>query len=369
MNIRIIFYVLIVICFYIIGCVTNEVFIDPEGYIDKDIFNSVVNRLYKEIDDLEKEIRFVKEELKEKLKEELKEELIILKSRIGDLEKLVNSITENFNNNLSQKGPLKKEDIVTIKKETNVIKKAIKKIKRNLKEKDSDFKDVNSWWKGLPPTWRELFTKIYQGYPNNDTFIKNDLIRDEKEKLFHRRRFEFIGDKLTKNKKLTNLRGLRNIPNLNFIDVTFNNLESDDLNAIIKLSSLKELRIGQNTLTNLNPLNDSNLPNLESLYLNNNNITSILPLKSLKSLKVLDCKNNKIKSLNGIESLIGLNYLYCANNPITNIDALVTLIRNPLSKITYVQIPRNKSFSRILNQLDKVKNNKVKIRYLPFNED
>lgn len=103
------------------------------------------------------------------------------------------------------------------------------------------------------------------------------------------------------------------------------------LNGVTKLSFENSLNI-----TDLSPLNGSNLTKLKQLYLKNNKITDITPLATagLTSLEELYLEDNQITNLTGIENILSLKYLSFQNSGDTG-NAITSLA--PLSKLVNLQ--------------------------------
>jgi chitodextrinase len=90
----------------------------------------------------------------------------------------------------------------------------------------------------------------------------------------------------------------------------------ESLEGIELLTSLWYLDLSDNALTDEDLEALSALPNLSSLYLANNAITSLEPLGDLPSLRWLDVSGNAITDLTGIDALDGLEWLDLSGNPI-----------------------------------------------------
>ncbi|CAL6097929.1 leucine-rich_repeat domain-containing protein [Hexamita inflata] len=92
---------------------------------------------------------------------------------------------------------------------------------------------------------------------------------------------------------------------------------------LYNLTSLISLELNDNFLTNLHPI--SSLKNLQVLLLDNNNITEIYPLRNLTSLYKLNLKNNRITDLYCLKNLIHLRSLCLNKNRVINIQPLLQL--------------------------------------------
>lgn len=104
-----------------------------------------------------------------------------------------------------------------------------------------------------------------------------------------------------------------------------------------------------------NSLLISGCPNLNTLYLNNNCITSLNPLDSLEGCTEdleIYITDNQLVTLSGIENLTQLVTLDIQNNPgITNIQPIIDLASKTESKLTTVNI---RNCSGILNNPDNI---------------
>ncbi|CAL6040653.1 Leucine_Rich Repeat domain protein [Hexamita inflata] len=153
-----------------------------------------------------------------------------------------------------------------------------------------------------------------------------------------------------------------NIKNLTGIDqnqtlVTLylsNNL-LQDLNPLRSMKSLELIQINGNKIMDITPLNQ--LTNLTQLYLNNNSIVDLNQINDLRCLEILSISHNKITSLYGIQKL-NLRELYADGNQITDLHGIqyqnnlksLYLNSNQISdlsplvkchKLQYIQIKNN----------------------------
>ncbi|CAL5985156.1 leucine-rich_repeat domain-containing protein [Hexamita inflata] len=133
-----------------------------------------------------------------------------------------------------------------------------------------------------------------------------------------------------------------------------------DLNPLKNLKSLELIQINSNKIRDITPLNQ--LTNLTQLYLNNNSIIDLHQIKDLRCLEILSINHNKITSFYGIQKL-NLRELYADDNQITDLHGiqyqnnlkLLYLNSNQISdlsplvkchKLFYIQI-RNNMITRI----------------------
>jgi DNA-binding XRE family transcriptional regulator len=88
------------------------------------------------------------------------------------------------------------------------------------------------------------------------------------------------------------------------------------LKGLDKLVNLEMLFCHNNQLTELNL---SSLFNLKEVYCYINNITEIKGLESLVNLRLLNCNDNKLKQLRDIDKLESLLELYCSYNQLSEL--------------------------------------------------
>ena len=113
-----------------------------------------------------------------------------------------------------------------------------------------------------------------------------------------------------------------------------------DLSPLSDLTNLRSLYLGNNDISNITPL--SNLTNLTTLNLNDNFVSDITPLSNLINLTTLDLGNNDISDITLLSNLINLTTLDLGNNDISDITLLSNLINltnlalgnNDISNIT-----------------------------------
>lgn len=83
-----------------------------------------------------------------------------------------------------------------------------------------------------------------------------------------------------------------------------------------KLSSLRELDLSRNQISDITPL--TSLTNLTFLDLSDNRISDITPLKSLTNLTLLNLNANQISNITPLTSLTNLKQFHVWDNPIAN---------------------------------------------------
>ncbi|MEG3960621.1 leucine-rich repeat domain-containing protein, partial [Microcoleus sp. herbarium2] len=108
------------------------------------------------------------------------------------------------------------------------------------------------------------------------------------------------------------------------VEVLLQKAETTECDAAnLKLSSLTELGLGDNQISDIKPL--ESLTNLTSLSLSDNQISDIKPLASLTNLTKLYLYNNQISDIKPLESLTNLTSLYLEKNQISDIKPLESL--------------------------------------------
>lgn len=92
------------------------------------------------------------------------------------------------------------------------------------------------------------------------------------------------------------------------------------LEPIGTLRNLQVLSLRNNQIISLEPL--KGMPSLVELYCNNNRINTLEPIEVLNNLIVLDCSNNQLSSLRPLENLKKISKINCSNNQIENLSPL-----------------------------------------------
>jgi len=184
----------------------------------------------------------------------------------------------------------------------------------NLKTRSTKIVDKKSSF-NLLKYLKYINSELYNNFTVNDLYKENNgsflfWLKDN----YPEDEWDNIKEIKVPYKQFTNLNGIENLKNLNFLNCSNNQLTN--LNSIENLKNLKFLNCSNNQLTNLNL---DNLINLEYLSCFNNQFTN-LNLDNLTNLKKLYCYHNNITSLKGIENLTNLEHLYCSNNQLTKLN-------------------------------------------------
>jgi len=83
-----------------------------------------------------------------------------------------------------------------------------------------------------------------------------------------------------------------------------------------KLSSLTELNLGGNQISDIKPL--QGMANLTSLFLGSNKISDIKPLQGMTNLTSLSLGDNKISDIKPLQGMTKLTWLFLSGNPIAS---------------------------------------------------
>lgn len=120
-----------------------------------------------------------------------------------------------------------------------------------------------------------------------------------------------------------NYGALVRITNTEVLDLS-NNKNISDLEPLIKLSKLKELRISNTNINSLIPIR--NLTRLEILAVDNTPIGSLEPLKYSTNLKELYCFNTPIQSLEPLKIFGKLEKLHSYKTKVDSLDPISGLV-------------------------------------------
>lgn len=132
-------------------------------------------------------------------------------------------------------------------------------------------------------------------------------------------------------------------------------------NIKIKILNLQKKKI--DSFSNL--IGIENLPDLEALYLDDNQLSEIQMIPNLKNLKLLSLKNNKIHEIKNLEGFPNLKVLHLTSNKITEINNLECLQNLEFLYLNNNQITEIKNLENLkhlfllnlnTNQITEVKN-------------
>lgn len=117
--------------------------------------------------------------------------------------------------------------------------------------------------------------------------------------------------------------GLAQIPQLRYLDLSFNKL--GDLEFLAGAPALSYLGLVDVGVADITPLAD--ITTLESLFLTQNNITGLAPLAGLTALVSLSVDDNLVASVAPLAGLTALEELRLSNNAIVDVAPLTALTK------------------------------------------
>lgn len=119
---------------------------------------------------------------------------------------------------------------------------------------------------------------------------------------------------------LSTIAGLENAENLTYLDLSSNTVRN--LEAVATMTSLKELNLRHNAVTNMDISLDqlSGLSQLEKLDISYNTVSDLRALSSCVKLTWLDASNNMIAMLDGLDNLSLLTHLAVDHNLLTDVS-------------------------------------------------
>lgn len=171
--------------------------------------------------------------------------------------------------------------------------------------------EKKAWWNNLEEQWQKAFNAaFFQKGETTDT--PNE---DEFNDLFTSPTFRAVGPRgMYPNItfELTNLSGIHQLTNLEYLIVTHCALEN--VNGIEHLTKLNSLFCNSNKVTDIRAVHY--IGNLTQLYCNANQLTSLLPLRSLTQLETIYCNYNQLQNFHGITQAHkeNLKDFYCLPN-------------------------------------------------------
>ncbi len=122
--------------------------------------------------------------------------------------------------------------------------------------------------------------------------------------------------------------GIRNLTGLEYAtdlkEIRLGNNRISDVSPLKNLINLTWLSINGNRISDVFPL--KNLTNLTYLHIGYNQIPDVAPLKDLAKLTFLELDENKISDVTPLKNLTNLTELYLDDNEITDVSALENLI-------------------------------------------
>jgi hypothetical protein len=151
-----------------------------------------------------------------------------------------------------------------------------------------------SWWNSLSDTWKRAFNETILKRSTTDCPGEQDLFF-----IYQCQTLRLAGPTApypSMTFELEDLSGLKGLPNVSIVIVTFHKLVS--LEELSGLKQITSLFLHNNQITSLKGIED--LENLGEIYFNVNEVTSLLPLSTLTNLHTIYCNYNRLTSFEGI---------------------------------------------------------------------
>lgn len=121
------------------------------------------------------------------------------------------------------------------------------------------------------------------------------------------------------------LKHLKSLDNLVFLDLALNNLTYIPANAFDNMRNLHELVLDENKIVEIDKDAFKGLDNLANLLIEENNISNIDCIRGLPKLEALFMRYNNISDISPISSLSTLNDLWAGYNRISDVTPLANL--------------------------------------------
>lgn len=134
-------------------------------------------------------------------------------------------------------------------------------------------------------------------------------------------------------------------PNLWSVNLRNNQITS--LQVFENTPELQELYLSENQIENLEPL--KRLPKLSYLSLDGNLISDINPLECLTSLEFLELNKNQINDISPLQSLTKLQELYLNENQITDVSPLENLTELRILELGNNQLKNIQTLKKLVN--------------------
>ena len=125
------------------------------------------------------------------------------------------------------------------------------------------------------------------------------------------------------NCSITDIQFIENLPNLNYLDLDKNNIKV--ISPLQKLTKLKQINFSYNSTKGTEFESLANLTNLEEVRFCGNGINNINWLEKLSNIKTLDLFNNQIQNIEPLKKLKKLVRLNLSYNDISDIGILKNL--------------------------------------------
>jgi len=130
------------------------------------------------------------------------------------------------------------------------------------------------------------------------------------------------------------IKGITYSTSLTELDLSSQNLTNSDIEPLRHMTNLTKLFLGFNQISNISPI--SGLTSLETLFLWHNQISDISALSRLTNLTQLALNNNQISNINALSGLNNLTWLRMDFNQISDVSPL-----SGLTKLTQIFLDAN----------------------------
>lgn len=153
---------------------------------------------------------------------------------------------------------------------------------------------ATTWWYGLSEAWKQAFNEVALRRSSTEP-LGDEMLQT----VFNAANHRFAGPTApypNMTIEMEDMTGLLGLPNTEVVVVTFH-----------KLTHIREAAA---------------FKNLRSLFVYNNQITSLEGVEGLTGLQELYCNVNQIDSLKPLEGLTNLHSLYCNYNLLSNLDGI-----------------------------------------------
>ncbi len=175
--------------------------------------------------------------------------------------------------------------------------------------------ELREWWFSLPDVWKLL----------TERYIKNsdEPSREELQLIANLRTLDLsdFPDMTDQSMKIESLDHLRKLIFLR--ELKFNNTRVTSLVPLRDIKTLEVLICPENPIESLEPVGE--LRKLTELDIQNTPLKNLEFLAPLENLKILRCSGTQIKSLKGVEFLKNLEYLDCFNTGIKTLSQIEDL--------------------------------------------
>ena len=159
---------------------------------------------------------------------------------------------------------------------------------------EAQITQANTWWDGLSDAWKQAFNEVALRRSSTEPLGEEMLMT-----VFTSPNHRFAGPTAP-------------FPNMSF--------ELDDISGLVGLPNMELAVVIHHKLKHLRDA--ATFTNLRSLFIHNNQITSLEGLEGLTQLKEIYCNVNEIDSLKPLEGLTNLHTLYCNYNLLSNLDGI-----------------------------------------------